>query len=360
VAETQVDLFLDQLVDAPFKDERNLMEFPFFSLEKRPRKAPFVYDDGKVSIRIEPSSKGMATIWDKDLLIYLTSIINDRLEKTLPVDPVVRFAAHDFLKATGRSSSSRGYDLLLDALYRLRNTSILTNIKAGGDAERRNFGWISEWKVIERVGRGGIKRMAGVEVSLSRWMFDAIVKDRRVLTIASGYFELSQGIERRLYELARKNCARGKEWSVPLSRLAERCGSLREARKFKADLKAIAAKGGVLDYRLNIDEREDGAWAVIFPKPMAIETERQSEAEILAPPHSDLSAFGQSALTASARAYEKARRLAPGWDIANIEILWRAWSENKGTVVENPDAAFLAFVRTHVAANATSRTGDNA
>src|SRR5688572_7259008 len=32
----QVDLFLDQLVDASIKDEQRLMEFPFFALQKQP------------------------------------------------------------------------------------------------------------------------------------------------------------------------------------------------------------------------------------------------------------------------------------------------------------------------------------
>lgn len=31
---TQVDLFLDSIVNAPVKDDRALMEFPFFSLTK--------------------------------------------------------------------------------------------------------------------------------------------------------------------------------------------------------------------------------------------------------------------------------------------------------------------------------------
>lgn len=46
VTTTQVDMFFDQLVDAPIKDERALMEFPFFRLQKQPRRTPLVYDDG--------------------------------------------------------------------------------------------------------------------------------------------------------------------------------------------------------------------------------------------------------------------------------------------------------------------------
>ena len=87
MAGNQVDLFLDQLADAPVKDERALMEFPFFSLQKRPRKTPFVFDDGTVRIEIQPGPKGIATIWDKDILIYLTSLVNERIEHGGAAEP---------------------------------------------------------------------------------------------------------------------------------------------------------------------------------------------------------------------------------------------------------------------------------
>ena len=104
----QVDLFLDSLINAPIKDDRALMEFPFFSLQKAPRLKPLVYDDGKVKIEIRPGDRGIATIWDKDVLIYLASIINDRIERGLPVDKVVRFNAHNLLQVTGRGCGQAG------------------------------------------------------------------------------------------------------------------------------------------------------------------------------------------------------------------------------------------------------------
>lgn len=344
---TEVDLFLDQLVDAPFRDERSLMDFPFFSLQKRPRMEPMVFDDGRVSIAVEPSPKGIATIWDKDLLIYVASLLSDRLERGLPVTATVRFAAHDYLVQTGRSVSSRGYDLLLDSLYRLRNTSILTNIKAGGETETRNFGWISDWKVIERVGSKGIRRMAGVEVTLTRWMFAAIVRDRRVLTISKEYFALDQGIERRLYELARRNCTKGREWTVPLSLLAERCGSVRELRKFKSELKKIAERGGVLGFSVAMHEGPDGVDVTLrhgpAPEPVA---EAAPEPEVIAPsPRSFVR------LQASAGAFERAKALAPGYDLEHIHMKWREWNASTGTVPDDPDGAFVGYVKMYVSRN---------
>ena len=76
----QVDLFLDSIVDAPVKDDQALMAYPFFALAKKPRMEPIIYDDGKVRVEVRPGERGIATIWDKDILIYLVSVINDAIE----------------------------------------------------------------------------------------------------------------------------------------------------------------------------------------------------------------------------------------------------------------------------------------
>ena len=77
----QVDLFLDTLISAPLKDERATMEFPFFALTKQPQKQPLEYSDGQVKIRVEPGPRGLATIWDKDILIYLASVMGRAAER---------------------------------------------------------------------------------------------------------------------------------------------------------------------------------------------------------------------------------------------------------------------------------------
>ena len=125
MTEIQVDLFLDSLINAPIKDDRALMEFPFFSLQKAPRMKPLVYDDGKVKIEVRPGDRGIATIWDKDVLIYIASVINDRIERGLPVEKTIRFNAYNLLQVTGRSSGKRAYELLLDAMFRLDRKSVV-------------------------------------------------------------------------------------------------------------------------------------------------------------------------------------------------------------------------------------------
>jgi plasmid replication initiation protein len=81
LADEQIDLFVEGLVSAPLRDDRATMEFPFFALQKRPLLTPILYQDGNVSIRISPGERGIASIWDKDVLIYLSSLINAKIER---------------------------------------------------------------------------------------------------------------------------------------------------------------------------------------------------------------------------------------------------------------------------------------
>jgi len=249
----QVDLFLDSLVGAPFKDDRALMEFPFFSLQKSPRMKPLIYDDGKVRVEVRPGERGIATIWDKDVLIYLASIINDRIEKGLPVEKTIRFAAHNLLRSTGRGSGKRAYELLFDAMFRLRSTTIITTIASGEMKERRGFGWIETFRVLEKRNKGGHQVMSSCEITLNDWMFRAIVQDRRVLTIDSSYFKLTMGLKRRLYELARKHCGRQDRWVISLPKLIDKCGSVLEPRFFKPQLRRVVDDDDLPEYHVSMN-----------------------------------------------------------------------------------------------------------
>ncbi len=351
----QVDLFLDQLVDAPIKDEQRLMEFPFFSLQKRPREEQFVYDDGRVKIEINPGAKGIATIWDKDILIYLASLLNERLESGQPVNRTIAFPAYDFLKVTGRGTGKRAYELFLDSLFRLRSTTITTTIESGGHKERRGFGWIETWRVVERTNANGEKVMAAVEVTLNDWMFRSIVQDRRVLTINREYFRLTQGLQRRLYELARKHVGRQPEWWISLDRLYEKCGVRDTTRKFKYRLSKIIEGPGIPDY--NIELLEKGTDRVPFNvKPNTVMVRFSNPAPEIGQGTQE---FHDSAvpvvpnqpLKASGDARHEAHLRFPDYNIDYLHERWLTWSRKKNLEVKAPDRAFLSFCETYVRKN---------
>lgn len=242
----------DILAGAPIKDDRALMEFPFFCLTKRPRTTPLVYSDSRYRIEIKPGAAGMATIWDKDILIYAASLINERIERGAPVERRIVVPAYDILKVCRRGTGKRSYDLLLAALERLRATTILTDIASAGIRERGGFGWIDNYRLIEDVDSRGRPIRAAVEIALNAWLFRALVAERRILTIDPDYFGLSMGLERRLYELARKHFGTSPRWDILMPRLREKCGSDNPLRNFKCDLKDIIRRDSLPRYRLHL------------------------------------------------------------------------------------------------------------
>jgi plasmid replication initiation protein len=251
LAGEQIDLFVESLVAAPLRDDRATMEFPFFALQKRPLLTPITYQDGNVSIRISPGERGIATIWDKDVLIYLSTLINSKIERGEEVSRTVRLAAYDMLRVTRRHTGKKGYQEIYDALFRLRSTTITTDIQSGGERETRGFGWVDSFRILTRQNRAGNRVMQGLEITLNDWTFRALVKDRRVLAINPAYFDLTGGLERRLYEIARKHVGRQAEWRVSLMLLAKKCGTMqRNLRRFKFDLKELAELDRLPDYQM--------------------------------------------------------------------------------------------------------------
>ncbi len=194
LAGEQIDLFVESLVSAPLRDDRATMEYPFFALQKRPLLTPILYQDGNVSIRISPGERGIASIWDKDVLIYLSSLINAKIERGEEVSRTVRIAAYDMLRVTRRHTGKNGYQEIYDALFRLRSTTITTDIQSGGERETRGFGWIDSFRILTKENKAGSKVMQGLEITLNDWTFRALVKDQlRVLSINPAYFDLTGG-----------------------------------------------------------------------------------------------------------------------------------------------------------------------
>ena len=75
----EFDLFIPALGDLPLRDQREVMERPFFSLQKRKRLKPIEYrsPDGEAWVRVQAiPDYGMATIWDADILIWAASTLN--------------------------------------------------------------------------------------------------------------------------------------------------------------------------------------------------------------------------------------------------------------------------------------------
>lgn len=251
------DFFVCDILDASPKDDLGSMEHPMFSLSTKPDHNIRRYEHRGNSIEIAPGAYGMATIWDKDVLIYCISQIMEALNRGRDVSRTVWVTAHDLLVATNRGTGGASYERLQAGLDRLSSTFIKTNIVTNGKRVIRGFGLVDSYEIVERSPAD--KRMVAVEITLSEWLYNAIV-GREVLTISRDYFRLRKGLERRLYELARKHCGRQTSWKIGLDILHKKSGSSSTLREFRRKVSGIAKTDHMPDYRLVYEADEDQAY----------------------------------------------------------------------------------------------------
>jgi plasmid replication initiation protein len=313
--------FICDLPWAAPKDDMASMEHPLFTLATQPDRRILRYEHGAATIEVTPSVKGLATIHDKDVLIFCISQLMAAANAGRPVSPTLQLKAHDLLVATRRETSGDGYRRLREALDRLSGTRIVTNIATGGIESTRGFGLIDAWEIL-RKARGG--RMILVTVTLSDWIWRSVVS-RSVLTLSRDYFALRKPLERRVYEIARKHCGRQAEWRIGLETLLKKTGSTSPRRVFRKMIRDIAAEDRLPDYTLVLDEGD--VVRVRARSPAAGEGPR------LGP-----------------EAHERARAAAPGLDPYFLEAEWRRfWQASGRPRLIHPEAAFLAFVRARAA-----------
>ena len=301
------------------------MEHPIFSLSTKPDTRVRRYEHNGNFVEITPSVAGLATIHDRDVLIYCISQLIAGLNEGREVSQTVRFKAYDLLQATNRMTNGQGYDALKSAFERLRGTTITTDIITGGEEQLDVFGLIDRARIVRQTRDG---RMQEVEIMLSDWVFNAI-KAKEVLTLHRDYFRLRKPLERRIYELARKHCGTKNEWRISLSLLQKKCGSSSTSREFKRLISNIVSQdrehGHIPDYAVTLEEDQ-----VIFSSRRTIQERGDAT---------------QTALSfLRPETYEAAREVAPGWDAYFLESEWRDWMKDKSAPTQL-DKAFLGFCR---------------
>ena len=326
----QRDLFVCDIVDAVPKGDMSSMEHPVFSLSTRPDMRPRRYERGQNWIQISPSPRGLATVHDRDVLIYCISQCMAAINEGRQVTRRLRFKAYDLLVATNRQSSGRGYELLKDALRRLQGTQIETNLRQGGKEYFKVFGLIDSAEIVRETRDG---RMLEVEITLSDWVFDAI-ENNHVLTLSRRYFFLRKPLERRLYELARKHCGQQPEWRIGLETLREKCGSGSTPKEFKRLVGKIIEDDQQYDHMPDYTFILDTDSEVITVRP-----KKDGAQSSLALPFETLRIRPET--------YEAARKAAPRSDVYALEQEWRSWVADKGIQVKNPDAHFVSFCKTY-------------
>lgn len=281
----QFDLFIPLMRDLPLKDQRETMERPFFSLQKRKRLKPIEYQsaDGEVRVKVEAvPAYGMATIWDGDILIWAASALNRfRAEGRNDIPRELKTTAYDLLRSIQRDTGGKGYVELKAALDRLATTTIFTSIRAKRGRDSR-FSWLDEWSVeVDPI----TEKPIALKIVLSNWVYEGIINEKSVLTMHPDYFQLSGGLERALYRIARKHAGDQEQgWTCRVSLLHEKSGSDSAPKEFSRMLRKIVENNELPEYDLAFTTAGDNSPAVHFVRRSAAEraeirAELEAEAE---------------------------------------------------------------------------------
>lgn len=252
----QFELFLPYIADMPLRDQREMMERPFFSLAKSKRVKPIDYTspDGKAWVHVSANPDyGMATIWDADILIYCASVLADMARRGInDVPRKLHLMPYDLLRAIHRPTTGRAYELLGQSLDRLVSTTIKTNIRAENRREA-TFSWLDGWTqlVDERT-----ERSRGMTIELSNWFYEGVLMQGGVLSIDRAYFDLTGGRERWLYKVARKHAGGAGEggFSISMPTLFEKSGAEGAYRRFKFEIAKIAERDPLPGYTLLLEQ----------------------------------------------------------------------------------------------------------
>lgn len=262
----EFDFFIPLMNDIPLKDQRETMERPFFSLQKRKRVKPIEYrsPDGEAWVKVEAMpAYGMATIWDADILVWAASVLNRMKQQGVNDLPrTLTTTTYDLLRGIKRGTSGRAYQELQSALQRLETTSIRTSIRAPTRRAEAQFGWLDGWTLeIDPE----TEQPRGMTITLSNWVYEGIVGERSLLTMHQDYFLLTGGLERALYRIARKHAGNQRGgWTCRVELLREKTGSDSQVKEFNRMLRKAIEADQLPDYTLTATHTGDGAPAVLF------------------------------------------------------------------------------------------------
>jgi plasmid replication initiation protein len=381
----QFDLFLPYLADLPLRDQREMMERPFFSLAKSKRIKPIDYNspDGKLWVHVSGNPDyGMATIWDADILIYCASVLADMTRRGVnDVPRKLHLMPYDLLRAIGRPTTGRAYELLGQALDRLVSTTIKTNIRAENRREA-TFSWLDGWTqlVDEKT-----ERSRGMTIELSNWFWEGVMMQGGVLSIDRAYFDLTGGRERWLYRVARKHAGGAGEagFAIAMPTLFQKSGAEGQYRRFKFEIAKIAERNELPGYTLTLEtptgkrepalrmqRRSDAALpvktvSVRSDEGIVATSKARSKSAPASPATDELVDVGalirRSRVSLATRAtagqltdatLATLRAEYPGWDYQTLHAEFRAWVEaDSSRTPVSYQSAFIGYVRRYDAAN---------
>ncbi len=237
------------------------MRYPFFSLSKnRISSISFNYKDISIKV-VAPHEIGVATIYDCDLLIWLTSQLAQYRNKGITATRVISMRPSAYFRDTGRIKSGREYKVFMATLVRLKTTTIITNLQAGKRSFSHGFSLVDNF-VIAKDNNG---KVLGAQIKLSEWFYRQCTVDMAYLAIPPSYFDLKGGIERWLYNIARKHCGNNPCWKLKIQTLfIFYPNKNRKLRFFKRDVLKVVKNDNLPEYHLELGKEEHNKDIIYF------------------------------------------------------------------------------------------------
>ena len=345
------DFFVLDTIDMAPRSDMATMEHPIYSLSTVPERRRLNYQNGDVRVEIIPSSIGLPTVFDKDIVIYCISKLMQAKNQGEEIKQHVRLTTHDLLVETNRPTNNLGYERLLPALNRLRGVVINTTISTGDARTTHGFGLIDAFE-YNRKGSMHAERLKYLDIKLSDWIYRAI-SSSEVLPINRDYFRLRSPVDRRIYEIVRKHCGKQASWRVGLELLQKKVGSKQAEKHFHSHLRHLVRSNHLPDYAVTIE-----AGQAVFYKRSELEggdAIPSSRLAVTPPRRQERSGYARMAIEEtkdgrteravriSTQAFDLASDIAPGWDRYALEKIYIGWASDKDDA-RNQDARFIGWV----------------
>lgn len=249
-------------------DPRDIMEsmgIPFLSLSKN-RKAPIVYEsqDGTTKVRISCHSEHyIASIYDWDIIQCIAGKIQEVINSKKDIPPrTIIIPRHKLLKELHKHDGKTNQKKVEASLNRLQTTLIDTTIRNEDYRYRSGFSFLDSWRYTER------KDIKEFKITLSDWLYDGICREGALLKVPQEYFDLTSGLQKILYRIARKHVGNQNEsWEFSIEDLHKKSGTEQDLRKFKYDLRKVVKDQKIPSYHFKwIEENSEISVRIINVK----------------------------------------------------------------------------------------------
>lgn len=244
---------------------QDILAYPYFSLTKQKRTKPMHFLNKEQNIRIEIHGlaiHGIANIHDADLLLWFSAEIRRHYEKTGQITHRIFYNPRKMLTEIGRGKGGMQMERLQESLQRLVSTYVQTTVRIEHQTKKGGFHWLDYWTSSQNNQTGETRHLWSV--GMSEWLIQGIIQDTNILTIHPGYYALTSGLEKRLYQIARKHAGKQSFGAIMnMDTLHEKTGSSEDARKFAYKVRTMAReKGSLLDYNISVftDEVSEKVW----------------------------------------------------------------------------------------------------